>query len=133
MKDSNYPPAPSLDDEIEVVGWMRASPGSDDYSMLINERPDGGFEWRFLDFKPESLPGIYKPIYISLRSRKGMVPAAEVERLQKLACSYGESISELALKERVAEAVKAERERCIALCETTIMGGKAREFLEPKQ
>ncbi len=42
-------------------------------------------------------------------------------------------LRDVAMREAVAEAVKAERERCIALCETTIMGGKAREFLEPKQ
>jgi hypothetical protein len=55
----------------EFVGWMRAVPPKDDYTMFINEQPEGGFGWKFYDFEPAgSEMSAFKPIYISLTSRQ---------------------------------------------------------------
>ena len=50
------------------IGYMKSVPGEDDFSMFVNEYPDGGFEWKFLDFKPEDSEN-YRPIYISLEQK----------------------------------------------------------------
>ena len=47
------------------VGYMKSVPGENDLSMFINEAPEGGFEWKFLDYKPEDMEN-YTPVYISL-------------------------------------------------------------------
>jgi hypothetical protein len=55
----------------EFMGWMRAVPPKDDYTMFINEQPEGGFGWKFYDFEPAgSEMSAFKPIYISLTPRQ---------------------------------------------------------------
>lgn len=46
------------------VGWMRSVDGSDDFGMWLNEQPNGGFAWEFLDFEPDYF-NEYQKIYIS--------------------------------------------------------------------
>ena len=47
------------------VGWMRELlPGEGQFGMWRNEQPDGGFKWKFLDYKPEDEHN-YRKIYIS--------------------------------------------------------------------
>jgi len=53
----------------EMIGWMRSTPGLDSYSMFVNEYPNGGFEWSFLDYEPKDAEN-YRPIYISLESNE---------------------------------------------------------------
>lgn len=52
----------------EFKCWMRSAPGADDYSMFVNEQPNGGFKWEFWDF--EMPAEMFKPIYISLEPRE---------------------------------------------------------------
>ncbi len=43
-----------LDGKTYYVGWMREKlPGEGDYGMWLNEQPDGGFAWEFLDYRPD--------------------------------------------------------------------------------
>jgi len=42
-----------LDGVKYYVGWMRSKAPKDDYGMWLNEQPNGGFGFEFLDFKPE--------------------------------------------------------------------------------
>ena len=37
---------------FEAKIWMKSKQGENDYSMFINEQPEGGFKWEFLDFEP---------------------------------------------------------------------------------
>lgn len=47
------------------VGWMlEKTPGECSHTMWINEQPCGGFEWNFLDFKPDDEEN-YRKIYIA--------------------------------------------------------------------
>lgn len=46
------------------VGWMKSKPGQNSYGMWINEQPNGGFRWEFLDFKPASHEN-YSKIFIT--------------------------------------------------------------------
>ena len=54
--------------------------GADDYSMFVNEQPNGGFKWEFWDF--EMPAEMFKPIYISLRN-KAVLPD-EISDSQRL-------------------------------------------------
>ena len=45
------------------VGWMRSEDGKNQFGMWINEQPNGGFEFSFLDFKPDDEMN-YRKIYI---------------------------------------------------------------------
>jgi len=45
MSDNNY---------FEAKVWMKSKMGEDDMGMFINEQPEGGFKWDFLDFDPGS-------------------------------------------------------------------------------
>ena len=55
--------------EFEAIGYMKAVVGENDFYMFINEQPQGGFKWTFLDFKPEDDYN-YRPIYIRLSPAK---------------------------------------------------------------
>ena len=46
------------------VGWMKSKDGEDDYWMWVNEQPNGGFKWTFLDFEPKDKEN-YKKIYVT--------------------------------------------------------------------
>lgn len=66
----------------ETIGYMRSVGGNDDYGMFVNERPEGGFEWKFLDFKPEDIEN-YKPIYISLTPQARSESQNRIKELEK--------------------------------------------------
>lgn len=57
MTDPNPKPA------REIIGYMKSKPGEDDLTMLINEYPDGGFKWTFLDYEPDDKEN-YTKIFI---------------------------------------------------------------------
>lgn len=52
----------------EYAVWMKSNPGEDALGMFINEYPNGGFEWTFLDYEPEDSEN-YTKVYISLEPR----------------------------------------------------------------
>jgi hypothetical protein len=53
------------------VGWMRSKmPGENKFGMWINEQPNGGFEWNFLDYKPKDEKN-YTKIFILPRDPRG--------------------------------------------------------------
>jgi len=56
--------------DFEVIGYMKAIPGEDDFSMFINENTygsNGGYEWKFLDFCPDH-PHEYQRIFVHTMS-----------------------------------------------------------------
>jgi hypothetical protein len=63
----------------EIVGWMTWP----DYQMMVNEAPEGGFQWEFLDFKPtaKDLKDFNTPIFIY--TKKMSAEQSEIDRLRK--------------------------------------------------
>jgi len=51
------------DGKTYYVGWMKSKPGQDQFGMWINEQPNGGFKWSFLDYRPDN-ENEYIKIYI---------------------------------------------------------------------
>lgn len=78
----------------EIVGWMTWP----DYQMMVNEAPEGGFKWEFLDFKPtaEDIKDFNTPIFIY--TKKMSDEQSEIDRL-KAEC--------LTLRKQLEVAVKA--------------------------
>lgn len=71
---------------IEYVCYMKSKEGEDDICMFINEYPNGGFKWDFLDYKPEDIEN-YTPIYIYRESPLNAY-LAEKERADQLAHEF---------------------------------------------
>lgn len=70
----------------EIVGWMTWP----DYSMMVNEAPEGGFKWEFLDFKPDhdDLKDFNTPIFIYTQ-RMLHEPLISEEEINKAAFNFG--------------------------------------------
>lgn len=68
----------------EHVCYMKSKDGENQFYMFINEYPDGGFKFEFLDYQPKDLEN-YTPIYIYTKS---VLPAlariAELEESNRL-------------------------------------------------
>lgn len=48
---------------FEAKIWMKSKQGENDFSMFINEQPEGGFKWQFLDYEPEDKEN-YSPLIV---------------------------------------------------------------------
>lgn len=57
--------------------YMKSVPGNNDYSMFINEQPEGGFKWEFLDYEPDDKQN-YSPVYICKEN-----PRLKIQELQE--------------------------------------------------
>ena len=64
-----------------IKGWMKSAPGEDDYTMFVNEQPDGGFKWEFIDYTPDDTYEM-RPIWISTKDISSL--ESEVARLRGL-------------------------------------------------
>lgn len=56
--------------DFECIGYMKAIPGENDFSMFVNENSygsTGGFRWEFTDYVPD-LPHEHGRIFIHLMS-----------------------------------------------------------------
>lgn len=73
------------------VGWMREKiPGEADFGMWLNEQPNGGFKWSFLDFKPEDVEN-YCRIWISANNPK-LLRDKTIEDLESKLAKYRETL-----------------------------------------
>jgi hypothetical protein len=65
-------------------------PGENSYGMWLNEQSNGGFEWKFLDFRPKDIEN-YSPIYIavSLPDAKSEIASLK-SRLERLESEHSE-------------------------------------------
>jgi hypothetical protein len=71
---------------------MLSEPGKNQYSMFVNEQPEGGFKWDLWDFRPDD-GRRYTAVYVSLephesfmgrvwaRVREAFGPRMPLERL----------------------------------------------------
>lgn len=60
------------------VGWMECKDGDNAYSMWLNEQPNGGFKWQFLDYKPSDEEN-YRKIYILANDPRAASGEGDVE------------------------------------------------------
>lgn len=79
--------------DFEAIGYMRAVVGENDFYMFINEQPQGGFKWTFLDHKPEDDHN-YRPIYIRLKPADEAIDYWKQKYIEARQSGYEEGIEE---------------------------------------
>lgn len=95
IADAN-PPAHSGDDERDAEEWVKAN--NWDYQKYGDRRPDRSAYGTMMNYEISDMLA-----WAFTEGRKGMVPASDVKGL----------INQIQIRDReIAEAVKAERERC---------------------
>jgi hypothetical protein len=103
-------------------------PGENSYGMWLNEQPNGGFEWKFLDFRPKDIEN-YSPIYIaaSLPDEKSEIASlkSRLERLESERAMMVDGIREI---EDAAWSCQLLHNNSCCLIESEI-GLKARDIL----
>ena len=77
-----------MSEYFEAKIWMKSKQGENDYSMFINEQPEGGFKWSFLDFDPEDEVN-YKSLIVH------NFTLADIEEIEKAITHLKKEIEEL--------------------------------------
>jgi len=85
-----------MSEYFEAKIWMKSKQGENDYSMFINEQPEGGFKWSFLDFDPEDEVN-YKSLIVH------NFTLADIEEIEKVITHLKKEIEEL--KSLIKEAI----------------------------